>query len=126
MVATVTTTMLISASIWASETASRKLSSVTTTLPDDKGKTSLVLVGSRCFHHRHGRCPTGWDFRVRIDDTVKEVQGLLRKVIGEPGQSFGHAIEHFHRGRELAPAVRKTNSIPRVEGKSSGIHGIHL
>jgi hypothetical protein len=36
MVATVIITMLISAIIWASETASRKLSSVTTAFPDDK------------------------------------------------------------------------------------------
>jgi hypothetical protein len=36
MVATVTITMLISASIWANETASRKLNSVTTALPDNK------------------------------------------------------------------------------------------
>jgi hypothetical protein len=33
---TVNITMPITAAIWASETASRKLSSVTTALPDDK------------------------------------------------------------------------------------------
>ena len=42
------------------------------------------------------------------------------------GDNLKSAIEHFHRSRELAPAVRETNSIPRVEGKSSGINGIHL
>src|SRR5574341_1691072 len=131
---TVNMTMPITAAIWASEMARRKLSSVTIhSLREFKaGGTGQGDMENRVISYLWplATCLVPFDFhlcafevwhlRLRIHRALEESAHVLRKMIGEPGQPFRDSVPHLHVCRHVAPRIRETNAAPIRHGKPSG------